>query len=357
MASELGGLLGGLGEGLQAGVRSYMDMSRMQQENALRKKQMQMQAASQGLQENPDTGDYEPSPLTEQQRKLGLLKSADEMSEYDKGSPNAEITRGLLKSQYKLSHPTMKDEDLDKMFPSGMASKDYGRLLGQIKPETAIYGQIESRKPMAEAMKERNQIARGNADLARGKEGAAIADKIKNDKIISGTDQGLAGAAKGIALLDDPKIELSPTLFADANNDFAQAVSGMRGSTEGQRHSQELNFADKKLSEIKTYMTNHPDDLKKRSPEMVSYLRDSFAELQKTLSKIRSDRAGILSEQYGTALKGIRPVEDVLKTIQSQGASAGGLVNKVKVTNGKQTMLIDAADLEEAKKDGFDQVR
>ncbi len=327
------GLLGGIGQGLQAGFQSYMAERKHQEDtrsNALAKA---LQAKLGGVTLNAAGTGYDDTPETQLKDKVNMAKLQGEAENYDKASPYAGLVRNTLKGQLHSTHPEYSDEQLNQEVPEGLLPAQYEKAAGLIKPELSGYYNMLGRKEQA-AASERNAkmrndtslqglgIRREGLDLRRSNAAQGINKEVMHDPLVRQTDLQTAAIQKGLSRLDS-KEALTPQMLSDVEIDLAKAISGGGNAAQGTIHRVEMDTAKKKLVNLQQYLTGVPTD--GATPEQRQYLKQVFTEMLSLANKIRSGRIKSLTGQASQAYGNEGAFGNVINNL-NQGASGEGLV-------------------------------
>lgn len=292
------GLLGGLGQGLQAGFQAYMGERKHQEEtrsNALAKA---LQAKLGGVQLNAAGTGYDDTPEKAEQGRVGLLKTTAEGQEYDPKSPHAGLLRNIAIQQIKSAHPDYSDEQVSKIVPEGLSASQYKEAAGLLKPELSGYYNMQGRKYQAdtsrENARERNEIARGGLDLRSKNAANSINKEVMHDKVVQATDMQNNSIAKGLQQLNSKDKPITLQMLNEIQNDYANAITGGRQAAQGTIHDQQMQTLEGKAANLKQYITGNPAQA--ATPQQIAYFKTAFKELQGLNQGIRKQRVQTLTQ-------------------------------------------------------------
>lgn len=148
---------------------------------------------------------------------------------------------------------------------------------------------------------------------------------FNNDPVLKNADSQVASLDKGLGLIakiKDPNIPLkerlvfSARLKSELETDYANALQGTKGVTEGSVHRTELETSAAKLNRLKSLISNKEEDL--NSPEYLQQLENGFTSLQDEIGGISQKRAASLLDQYGAAHVNNKYAPTVLDKIKEQ---------------------------------------
>ncbi len=323
------GLMGGLAAGLQAGLSSYQQAKKYNDEEQHKKadevmkaKLYKIQMAQAGYQENPDdpNGGLMVTPQHQQELDLSKAKTTSALSGLQPNSPYAETIRGAAVRQAKLTNPNLTDDQLEQQIPHGLMADQYEKLAGIMKPEIAGYYGMQGKQAFANAYKDvgtqRNQIASGNLDLRKSNQAMQFGKGVNNDKIVLASDQQNNAIQKGVNALNSGTV--TPQLWHEIQIDLANAISGGRTAAQGTIHNVTADTMATKAAQMEQYVTSHPEDI--GSPQMKQYVKDRLMELQKLNQKIKQDRVKELGQTAGQAAPNNQYVSSVIGGLNSSAA-------------------------------------
>ncbi len=328
------GLLGGIGQGLQAGFQSYINERKHQEDtrsNALARA-LQMKAA--GLQMNATGTGYDDTPEKQLKDKVEMAKLQGESENYDKTSPYAGLVRGVVRGQVKQTHPEYTDEQVQQQVPEGLLPSQYEKASGLMKPELSNYYNMQGRKYQADAS-ERNAklrndtslqglgIRRDSLDLRKSNAAQGINKEVMHDKVVAATDMQQNSIAKGIQQLNSKDKPITLQMLNEIQADYANALAGGRVAAQGTIHDQQMQTAQAKLANLKQYVTGNPAQA--ATPEQIAYFKTAFNELKGLNQGIRKQRVQTLTQGAQNAYGNQGQFGDVINNL-NQGASGEGLI-------------------------------
>ncbi len=295
------GMMGGIGEGLQSFMQTYMQQRNAQNKSRQDTLDQALKAKLAGVKMNSSGDAWEYTPEKEKEIELGKLKSSSEMQKYDPTNPHAGFLRNIAIQQIKSSHPEYSDEQVSGLVPEGLSADQYKEATGLLKPELSGYYSMKGREAMANVYGERNKIQREGLNLRQGQVAEGINKKVMNDKIVSAADSQQAAINKGLDRLNSGQA-MTPQMFNEVQIDLANAITGGRTAAQGTIHRVEMDNMASKIAEIQQKLSSSPTDI--NAPAMKKYLKDTFTELRNLNKSIRQKRVKALTNQsaqaYGT---------------------------------------------------------
>lgn len=354
------GLLTGIGAGLTGGLDSYRnerDYAEKKRKDlldeALKKKSQQIAEKEKGFVDdgsgNLDWND---------QKKREMDYSAQE---YDPNSDVSKRQNTMAKGLLDSAEPGLGDS-----FPQGMSAHEVGQttkegLLG--KTLTGIYGK-QGREIVAARTDARNQILREGLGIRKDAQSSHAVDTVTKDPQIEQMNNQVNLVDRGRQILNKPG--LTNQEFNDTQIELSNAISGARSAAMGKLERTEYDSAQQRWAELMQKITGKPQDA--IPPEILARAKSLTDETIAMLKKHRSGRAQSLGrhfqhnpdaeDQMNKAIQGYAvdpeeptPAKGMIPT-QPQGLikpTAG----KVKVSNGKETLMIDPADVQHAAADGY----
>lgn len=335
---------GALGLGLQAGVESYQRQAALDDERQYRRKMLSMQMLKGGFKEDP-TGQIV-SPMIDQQNK-DQLEDMNPLSERSRRA--RDMTRGILES----AQPGLGASIPDSMGASELAAQTKEGLLGKVISGT--YG-MQGRQISNDRMMERLNFQKDN----QASSAAGVFDK---DPLIQSTQRQLSQIAVDRHTLQTSQI-VTPQMVHEIGAGIASALNQGHAAGLGQMEMQGMGTSATKIAQIEQYLLNKPED--GTSPEMKQQILDTLDRLEESYHKAQAARAGQVAQgrNYEHNPAAQKAIADKLRLYTPQeglsaGKAGGGLIGagKVKVSNGKETLMIDPADLADAMKDGYQAVK
>lgn len=362
MPTDQGGLLGGIGEGLKAGFDTYQEVKQRNIDNKYKKMQMDLVAKQAGYNEDPNTGSYVEEPLHLKQRNL-------QASEAEGKTPfQVDQTGALIKDpsgQAMLNPREAESESLAAMKSGFMPTQgQLGQASKNFKP---FVPPIEQAK--ADATKFR--IGATN-ETRQGTQAMTAGDKISDDKMIVQKSTQRDQLSRARRLLD--KQNMTYQDFNDSQQEFAQAVAGARASTDSKNEATKYDSLEQGWKAILQKGSGHLQDAV--PPEFVENLKANMDDMHNGLSRDMFERAktkhSILKKALSNNPNAQAALDDALEQYRPQSEKklpqgfmkpeSGGMLSpgageKLKISNGKETLMIPPDALQDAMKDGFQVVK
>lgn len=311
------GMMGGIGEGLQAGVESYMKMRTIQEDKRQRDLNQALQAKLAGVQLNKAGTGWDDTAEGKEKSRIGMLKLGSEAQEYDPNNAHAGLLRNIAIQQVKTAHPDYGEDRVNELVPQGLSAAQYKEAAGLLKPELGGYYGLQGKQAIADAMKGRTEVARGGLDLRRGQMAQGINKQVNSDKVVQSTDQQQAAIAKGLDRLSSSQ-PMTPQMFNEVQMDLANAITGGRVAAQGTIHRVEMENMASKIAQIQQKLSSSPTDI--NAPEMKKYLQQTFGELKNLNQRIREKRVKTLTQQASQAFGSEGPFGSVIENL-NQGAT------------------------------------
>lgn len=365
------GLLKGLADGANNFLISYQNTKNIQH-------QQHMQELMSGVERDAD-GNLQLNPAMQQQRQLQQAKNQHDLGLLKADSPESQSARNLYGGYLKTVNPNVDTAFLDNVPGADIHSMD--KLYA---PAGAAYIKADASKDVAD------KNNRTKEDITDKKINAPT--HLKNtDWAKMGDDIDPTKARQG-TLADSQKLlnttERVHQIFAQFPNgqipaaqtaELANAVAALYGGGSAQSQHQINMIVPSSMqgdtNKILSYFMNTPEAMSQ--PEFIKVMRESSereADLAKRqihsavggkMSKYsnqfeenpekykRMFRArGILDTEFGQHGEYVEPA-----AAPAQGLLGQGGAQKIKVSNGKETRLIDASDLKDAMADGYQAVK
>lgn len=347
------GVAQGLAEGLKQGLITYQNQKNIQQQN-------QMQQLMTGVQKNPDSGQLEYTPEKKQQMQTqGLLaqRSADELD------PNSDVSQRLGAVRGQILHNADAKSSPD-MF-NGLSAADQKETEGLIKPEiSGQYGMLkQAYNPLV-------QVKQGQLDETRNQNAAGVGKAYEADSIIKNSKVKANAMAQSSAILRNPNKPVLANDFNAAYQDYLAGTAPGGVPTEGKAHREmPVNF-ELDWNKLKSQVGEN-DDLR-ATPQGQALIGLLMKNIDSSVGELRGQRKEQAKHIHENYVDSSNPkvqstnerkyheyADDDATPTQGQGLldATGGGAGKVKVSNGKQTLLIDQDDLADAQKDGFQAVK
>lgn len=352
------GLLGGIGEGLKAGLAAYQDQSRYndqlrqkQIQEALQQKLLQADLMSKGLQEAPEGGGLVYSPNKLQQMEY-------EQSGYDPNSERSKRTASSYRGLLGAVNPK-----LAAAIPEGVPAKE-------LADENSIYGKALSGEYNVRGQQARGQgledLGQQRIDLRKQQQAQQVGKQIDNALRPMIAFEGRADNAEKILHQD----VVTPQAINEVQTVIAGLINGGKGATtEGSIHRIEMNTLEQDFANLKQKLMSEPQNV--NAPETKQYLLEMLHKLRQTNDNIKenlleSQAAG--SEVYGNQYIDklvdakrkyyVKPKAEGLLQNQAAGAQLKAPpAGYVRITNGSETINIPSSDLNDAIKEGYKQVQ
>lgn len=378
MATTDYGLIGGFGEGLKQGLLAYSKQKQLKREN-------QIQDLTAGVTTDED-GNVQAGP--------GLLaKQQAQQAEYQRqqqsATPGSQSAQDYAKAIQGAGVNIPNAQDLSEE---------------QIQKAQSVY-EAKMNRDAATARALQTAQTRGGYQQQRlayqsDKEARAAAN---NDPLLKQYAPRLEGAAKIKELIDsakEGKVVSNSSLLGQVNSEIAKLETGSQSPGLGQSEKTEL--VDKKAqlqAFVDSWKGGKPNDAV--SPELLSaagnmvdelgqsYTRgiDSrfeflkggaspnqehiFDEKHNSLKKTYLPRLKKWGDEQQTAAPQANGLVQGAQTapqptgsigpaptgIVGQGQATAGMLGKIRVSNGKETLLIDPKDAQDAAKDGYQVVK
>lgn len=348
--------LGAIGQGLQSGVEAYQKERSYQDEQAFRRKMLAMQMLKGGMQEGAD-GSVQLNPIEQQKRDT-------EQQKFDTGSEisrrHRDFTRGLLEAVKPglgdIIPDDMSASELEEKSTSGLLSKQTSGMLG-----------LQGRQITSDRVAEGNDIKRQGLDIRKDAQASHAADTVHKDKRVMQLTQQLDQLERGRGILDQETI--TGQEFNDYQQEIQAAISGAGGGALGKLERTEYTTAMGELAALRQKWSGKPQDAVPK--EIVERLKALADHTRDIMARHRAERATSLqrtfrsndaaNEEMGKAIKTYapdkgQPAQGLMNPpAPGQGLMGGG--GKVKVSNGKETLMIDRGDLADAMKDGYQEAK
>lgn len=348
------GIAGAIGQGLQSGVEAYQRERSYQDEQAYRRKLLAMQMLKSGVEEGPD-GLVKLNPVEQKKREM-------EQQKYDSGSEISQRHRAFTRGLLEAVKPGLGDMIPEDMSAAELEEKANSGLLG--KETSGLLG-VQGRQITADRVGEGNAIKREGLDLRRESQASQAASVFDKDTNLQALTKQQQAIQRGAHTLQNVKI-LTPQLFNEVQLDVANAISGGRSSAVSTQNKVEFESLATKWAELEQRVRNKPEDI--NAPEVKAYMMDVLNRLNDAYAHNMQERTSQLAsgrtfEHNPAAQKAIaakvKAYGSGLMTPEGSGLmqSAPAAGGKVKVSNGKETLMIDRADLADAMKDGYQEVK
>lgn len=306
------GLLGGIGQGLQNFLGTYMQVRNQQEASRQKNLSNALELHKQNLLIDPATADSQ---------NPGLISAGGE----DK---SAALMRKIAIDQYKTLHPDYTDEQINSTIPEGLSPDQYSKAAGLLKPQIGGYYGLEKSKMATDAAKERTDVFRQNAgirreslDLQRGKAAAGIADKVMLDPVVKATDMQQNSITKGLQQLNSKDKPITNQMLNEIQADYANALTGGRQAAQGTIHDQQMQTLAAKAANLKQYISGSPTQA--ATPEQIKYFRTAFKELQDLNSSIRQQRVQSLTANKTAAFGNQGAFGNVINQLNSDSSGQG----------------------------------
>lgn len=305
------GLLGGLGEGLKQGLLMYQNQKQLQRQNQIQnltsgvqtdadgnlqltpQKQQQMQTAS----------DLQKSQLQESQGQNQLqqaqLDKLPQMSQEfsdarDATSSASQHSRQVNQLALKAANPGMSDSDIQKAIPETMSKAELESDSSPVKQ--MIQGGYSKQAGQLKA-----QSFQGRVDVMQDNQSEAAVQKIHNDSLIKQMRSQASSIDKGQDQLSDPNHPPSWIQLNEVANDYANALSANKGSSDFKLKQTEQESFDQKLGEIAGYVKSDPNQ--PADPAYVNFYKQMGDRLSSTYDKQLGQRASSLAAQSSKVYK------------------------------------------------------
>jgi hypothetical protein len=292
------GLINGIASGLNQGIQQFNQAFHDARQDELANKRYKAELLSKGLLEDPDTGEFKRTPEAEAAAKLGLIKTQDELADYDRTSDAANSLRAL---NMGLAKQAGLDVDLNNMSPNQM--KNY------VNPQLDVAAKIMGARATKDAARiEKNSKQHTDAlintttllESARGNPAAAQAER----------DIYAAGKIKSLAYLHgDPNLN-SPQENQLLASEVAKLASGGVPSI---HELQGLNPSTlpSGLAALAQKVVNHPE------PANAGAFIKAFTDYAEQLEK---DAQEVISDKYGRVIEARKGIlgDDNYNALQKQ---------------------------------------
>ncbi len=342
--------LSATGNAISEGLDSYLKAKQLKDQKDYQQQSLQMQAAEHGLIKDPETGLLTPSPAAQG-------KIQHEASQYDANNPVAESNRGLLKSTIKQVHPEYTEEQLDAAAPKGLTAKAYSDQIGLIKPQVSGTYMVQSRAPLAEVGKERNQIMRDQGGqridlqsqslgLRTGKAANDINKQVMGDPVVKATDMQQNSITKGMQQLNSTDKPITNQMLNEIQADYANVLTGGRQAAQGTIHDQQMQTLAGKAANLRQYITGAPTEA--ATPAQIAYFKTAFNELRGLNQQIRESRVNSLTKG-ATAAYGDKGAFGSVVNNLKDNANGQGLIPAS--SPGAQGLITPPAQMSRAEKE------
>lgn len=263
------GLLGGIAQGLEKGLGSYLDTSSLLEK---RRRDQQMQQAdlmSKGLQINPETNEIEYSPFGKQKQEF-------EAQAYDPNSARAQRVSGLLKTLPGLEGtPNLAPAEVEKL--SGLLGKEV----------SGVYG-MQGRELTGQRVNDRTEVMRQGLEERRNVNSTHAGQAFEKDPILLQTKKTNNSLDRALSLLDG-KEPITAKSFNVLQQDFINAMAPGGAATEGKVNREMVETAQASLNDLKLKFGDVAD-LRKAQPQIVNNLRN-------LINQVKTDYQGAQAQQ------------------------------------------------------------
>lgn len=196
------------------------------------------------------------------------------------------------------------------------------------------------------------------------KEAAKVGKELNSLTASSRSALGLASTAKVKAnrlnaLLDDP--DTTPQDFSAAATDLNAIIAGT--ATQGGAQHQEYNNLQMELTRYSNMLTSGAKAV--NQPQVKQHIKNIANRMVQLSDNVIAHNSRIVKTAHpGWVQRNPDKFQDMLDAMNS-GDNAGPIIpsgtpppagGKIKVSNGKETLMIDPADLPHAQTDGYNQV-
>lgn len=341
------GIASGLAEGLKQGLITYQNMKNIQHQN-------QMQELMTGTQRNPQTGELELNPLKQQQQQAQGLLAQRQIEELD---PSSDVSKRLGSLRGTVVHNASSKLSPDIF--NGLSAADQKETEGIIKPEiSGEYGMLKQLyNPLV-------QVKQGQLNLAKDNQTSGAVDKIVKDDQLKSHGQRIQGAKRILEQLDDAKsgkIVDTNQLLNDINTEYVNLLTGSNNAALGKQERTEYTSMAGNLAATIQKIKGSPESI--NSPEILNQLETQVKSLKQNYQKNYKERGDSLKRDYkynpDATEAQARKVDELGKQfgVSDQPQGLLGAAQKIKVSDGKKTLLIDQNDLADAQKDGYQVVK
>lgn len=293
------GLIGGLAQGLMQGLGSYQAQKQYNNDQALKQAQLKNElnktnitAQHEGLIQNPDTGSFGPSQLTQAKQGAELQqveKQADIQS--DPTHPINVYGRGILADQINQSQqarqffqrlqasqlgkpfedPKIQQMSPEELVPQNLTINDIENLR-KMGLDPALGGHAkDSFDSMLKLQKfgldQRNTAAREGMAKSRADQVAlqtsgqamGAAQTITQDSNISKYSDSIKAGQAAQNVTHNPENPPTYQMFNDAQIQFTNAVSGAGSGTDSKVEATKYNTLEQKMHKIISDLQSRPD--------------------------------------------------------------------------------------------------
>ncbi len=280
------GLLGGIGQGLQAGFQSYMAERKHQEDtrsNALAKA---LQAKMAGVQLNSAGTGYDDTPETAEKDRIGMLKLKSEGEGYDPTSIKSQNRRGLVTGL--LGQAGIKNQGI---ISDTMSANDVDQTEKYLNP--VIAGQYRAKAEGAQAA----------AGAQKGEKNAlhttlSLLESARGNPAASQAEKDLYAAQKMKSLVDlypDPNQMPMAQVHLLASEAGKIATGGVPGMYELKGITP--NSVPQSFSEVSAKFSNHP------TPANAGAF---IKELDRYQDALSGDAQKVIEDKYGRVIESSR---------------------------------------------------
>lgn len=359
------GLLGGLGEGLKEGVKTYLGVKERNEDNRRQKQALAMQAMNQGYQYNPQTDEFTPSQGLLDKKQLEASQNKTALEELDPTSEAYKKQAGYYKNLLNQIEPGAGDKIVTEGVPLSDL-KDKSGLLGNyitsVGKEKALQASLNKQN---EQMSFRDQQLQERNDFRAHQQ---VLNKVKSDKTLNDSVIKAQNLTNAISNVEKTGV-ITPQDMADMQA-LAVANMGVGGqSSASERAERYAKTMGIKASEALQFLTGQPQSIGMNNP-----LFNRYKEIMRLETENFKDRAAKRIDALTSGNKSVykrnpelaSDLDEIKQNITGQLPGGGnyqaappGLINKQAdfprtVTNGKQQATVsNQKELEEAMKEGF----
>ncbi len=276
------GLMGGIGEGLQKGLMMYQQTKQMNRNN-------QVQNLTSGLQEDAD-GNLSLSPQAQQEQQARATQAKNVNDNADATSTISATKRGLLKGELNQQQSGLGD----KTITDDMSGETVDQMKGLVGQGLSANANMLKGQMMGQAMQGRVQVQQDNQSEA------AVKNIHNNPAIAQMRGQALS-VEKGQDQLNDPNHPPSWMQLNEVAQDYANALSSNKGSSDFKLKQSEQDNFDQKMASMKAFATSNPDQ--PADPAFIDFYKKMGDRLGQTYDKQLGRQAATLAAQSSKVYK------------------------------------------------------
>lgn len=279
------GLLGGIGQGLQAGVQAYQQAKQMRNQQELSRGLMQQGALEKGL--IPVAG-TEGQDIPSYQLNAGSVAKQDfDAAQYQSSPEFASHVKGLLNAKPSLAK-------FASSVPGSMSPAQWkGDPLSEVvKGE---YG-FEGRQITALRVADRNDIAREQLEERKNVNATHIGTAYDKNPIILQTKKTNQSLDRAESLLYG-KEPITSKSFNILQQDFINAMAPGGAATEGKVNREMVETAQAQFNELQQKF-GQVRDLRKEQPQVVENLKNLIKQVKGDYKEALSNEAMNVHETY-----------------------------------------------------------